>query len=169
MVKKQRRKFEIGFKKQLVTQIEIGQITAMEAARTHSISPTVIKQFQTRELSEGPTGREKALMKEMEQYKKLLAEAHREIDLLKKTKGTKAKTYKTQYLCDNRSGFASIKKGCEQMNLARSTYYYQVRNKKKALEREKQDADLKDLIDDIHIDFPYYGYRSLHEELLRRP
>ena len=40
------------------------------------------------------------------------------------------------------------------MNLARSTYYYQVRNKKKALEREKQDADLKDLIDDIHIDFP---------------
>ena len=51
------------------------------------------------------------------------------------------------------------------MNLARSTYYYQVRNKKKALEREKQDADLKDLID--HIDFPYYGYRSLHEELKR--
>ena len=36
------------------------------------------------------------------------------------------------------------------MNLSRSTYYYQVRNKKKALEREKQDADLKDLIDDIH-------------------
>ena len=51
--------------------------------------------------------------------------------------------------------------------MARSTYYYQVRNKKKALEREKQDADLKDLIDDIHIDFPYYGYRSLHEELKR--
>ena len=30
--------------------------------------------------------REKALMKEMEQYKKLLAEAHREINLLKKQK-----------------------------------------------------------------------------------
>ena len=88
MAKKPRRKFEIGFKKQLVTQIEVGQITSTEAARTHSISPTVIsywrKQFQTGELSEGPTGCEKALMKEMEQYKKLLAEAHREIDLLKK-------------------------------------------------------------------------------------
>ena len=51
MAKKPRRKFEIGFKKQLVTQIEVGQITATEAARTHSISPTVIsywrKQFQT--------------------------------------------------------------------------------------------------------------------------
>ena len=73
MAKKPRRKFEIGFKKQLVTQIEVGQITTTEAARTHSISPTVIsywrKQFQTGELSEGPTRHEKALLKEMEQYR----------------------------------------------------------------------------------------------------
>ena len=42
MAKKQRRKFETSFKKQLVAQIETGQITATQAARTHSISPTVI-------------------------------------------------------------------------------------------------------------------------------
>ena len=89
MVKKQRRKFESGFKKQLIAQIETGQITATEATKTHSISPPTIsywrKQFQSGELSECPTRHEKALMKEMEQYKKLLAEApHREIDLLKK-------------------------------------------------------------------------------------
>ena len=87
---RKRRKFEAGFKKQLVAQIESGQITAAFAARSHDISPTVIsywrKQFQTGELTEGPTRREKALMKEMEGYKKLLAEAHREIDLLKKQK-----------------------------------------------------------------------------------
>ena len=87
MTRRPRRKFETGFKKQLVAQIEAGEITATEAARTHSLSPTVIsywrKQFQVGELSEGPTRREKALMKEMEQYKKLLAEAHREIDVLK--------------------------------------------------------------------------------------
>ena len=88
MSRRPRRKFETGFKKQLVAQIESGQITATEAARVHDISPTVIsywrKQFQSGELSEGLTRREKALMKEMEQYKKLLAEAHREIDILKK-------------------------------------------------------------------------------------
>ena len=88
MSKRPRRKFETGFKKQLVAQIEAGQITVTEAARAHSISPTVIsywrKQFQAGELCEGPTHREKALLKEMEQYKKLLAEAHREIDILKK-------------------------------------------------------------------------------------
>ena len=85
---RKRRKFETGFKKQLVAQIESGQITAIQAARTHSISPSIIsywrKQFQTGELLEGPTRREKALIKEMETYKKLLAEAHKEIDFLKK-------------------------------------------------------------------------------------
>ena len=54
------------------------------------------------------------------------------------------------------------------MNLSRSTYYYQIKNREKALEREKKDTDTKDLIDDIHTDFPYYGYRFLHEELKRR-
>ena len=54
------------------------------------------------------------------------------------------------------------------MNLARSTYYYQIKNRKKALEREKEDTDLKELIDKIHTVFPYYGYRFLREELKRR-
>lgn len=54
------------------------------------------------------------------------------------------------------------------MNLARSTYYYQLKNRRKVLEKEKEDADIKDLIDDIHTVFPYYGYRLLHEELKRR-
>ena len=54
------------------------------------------------------------------------------------------------------------------MNLARSTYYYQIKNSKKAFEREKEDTNIKTLINDIHTDFPYYGYRLLHEELKRR-
>ena len=32
------------------------------------------------------------------------------------------------------------------MNLVQSAYYYQVKSKGKALEKERQDADLKDLI-----------------------
>ena len=98
MTRRPRRKFETGFKKQLVAQIEIGQITAVEAARTHNLSPTVVsywrKQFQTGELSEGPTHREKVLLKEMEQYKKLLATAHREIDILKKRQELKLRHIK---------------------------------------------------------------------------
>lgn len=51
------------------------------------------------------------------------------------------------------------------MNLARSTYYYQLKHRDRILERERRDAELKELIDSVHIDFPYYGYRMLHHEL----
>ena len=34
--------------------------------------------------------------------------------------------------------------------------------------REAHDAEVKDLIDSVHVDFPIYGYRKLHQELLRR-
>lgn len=54
------------------------------------------------------------------------------------------------------------------MSLARSTYYYQLKNRPKILERERRDTEVKDLIDSVHIEFPYYGYRMLHEELGRR-
>lgn len=88
MESKKNRKYEAGFKRQIVAQIEAGEITLSEAARTHDISPTVIqywrKQLKDGGLSEGPSGKEKELEKELSQYKKLLAEAHREIDILKK-------------------------------------------------------------------------------------
>ena len=54
------------------------------------------------------------------------------------------------------------------MSLPRSTYYYRLKHQKKALDREKEDADLKGLIDEIHLEFPYYGYRMLKEALQRR-
>ena len=54
------------------------------------------------------------------------------------------------------------------MNLSRSTYYYRLKNTQKALEREKKDADMKDLIDQVHLTFPYYGCRRLQQELKRR-
>lgn len=88
MESKKNRKYEAGFKRQVVAQIEAGEITLADAARTHDISPTVIqywrKQLREGGLSEGPSAKEKELEKELAQYKKLLAEAHREIDILKK-------------------------------------------------------------------------------------
>jgi putative transposase len=54
------------------------------------------------------------------------------------------------------------------MGLAKSTYYYRLKNEPKAKLREEADALVKDLIDNVHIDFPIYGYRKLHRELKRR-
>lgn len=94
-MKRQRRKFEAGFKRQLVAQIESGEITISEAARTYDLSPTVInywrKQFSQGGLVEGPTPREKQLEKQNE---KLLAQIGRltmEIENLKKLDRLKPK------------------------------------------------------------------------------
>lgn len=51
------------------------------------------------------------------------------------------------------------------MNLARSTYYYQIKHRDRILAREQRDAELKNLIDTVHLEFPYYGYRMLHHAL----
>lgn len=87
-MKRARRKFEVGFKRQLIAQIESGEITISEAARVHELSPTVItywrKQFGQGTLVDGPSPREKQLERDNE---KLLAQIGRltmEIDNLKK-------------------------------------------------------------------------------------
>lgn len=54
------------------------------------------------------------------------------------------------------------------MGLPKSTYYYRLKNEPKAKLREVLDAQNKDLIDSVHIEFPYYGYRKLHQQLLRK-
>ena len=54
------------------------------------------------------------------------------------------------------------------MGLARSTYYYRLKHESQARLREEADTQVKELIDSVHIDFPVYGYRKLHVELLRR-
>ncbi len=54
------------------------------------------------------------------------------------------------------------------MGLARSTYYYRLKHESQAKLREIRDGEMRNLIDAVHIDFPVYGYRKLHEELKRR-
>lgn len=56
------------------------------------------------------------------------------------------------------------------MGLSRSTYYYRLRPEVQARAQLKLQEDLKtkDLIDRVHVEFPAYGYRKLHEELIRR-
>jgi putative transposase len=51
------------------------------------------------------------------------------------------------------------------MELPRSTYYYQPRSRQEKL---KQDADLRDRIEQIVLEFSGYGYRRVTKELHRR-
>jgi putative transposase len=52
------------------------------------------------------------------------------------------------------------------IGLSASSYYY--RPRVDPTQRAKQDADLRDRIERIHLEFPAYGYRMLKEELNRQ-
>ena len=85
---KDRRKFEVAFKRQLVEQIEAGALTSMQAARTHQISPSVIdrwrRQYREQKLVDRPSNRERQLETENEKLKAKIGELVMQNDQLKK-------------------------------------------------------------------------------------
>ena len=85
---KQRRKFETGFKQQIVSEVESGLLTVSAAARKYQISGSVIDrwrhQAQQGGLETAPSGREKALERENRELKEKLAELYLEVEHLKK-------------------------------------------------------------------------------------
>jgi transposase-like protein len=87
-VRKRKRQFEIGFKRQVVQEVESGSVSVSAAGRKYEISPYLINQWRDRfregVLGDAPSKREKELEKELERYKVLLAEAHADREFLKK-------------------------------------------------------------------------------------
>lgn len=85
---KMRRKFEVGFKRQVVEEIEAGLLTTAEAARKHDISQGVIDRWKVKysdgTLTERPSTEEKRLRAENERLKLKVADLTMQVDLLKK-------------------------------------------------------------------------------------
>lgn len=85
---KQRRKFETGFKQQIIGEIESGALSVNAASRKYQISGSVIDRWQRqarqRGLETSPSVREKALERENRELKEKLAELYLENGQLKK-------------------------------------------------------------------------------------
>ena len=85
---KQRRKFETGFKQQIVSEVESGLLTVSAASRKYQISGSVIDRWrrQARQggLDTAPSARERVLERENHELKERLAELYLEVDHLKK-------------------------------------------------------------------------------------
>lgn len=85
---KQRRKFETGFKQQIVGEVETGLLSASAASRKYQISGSVIdcwrRQARQGGLEASPCVREKALERENRELKEKLAELYLENEHLKK-------------------------------------------------------------------------------------
>lgn len=87
-VRKRKRQFEVGFKRQVVQEVDSGSISLAAAGRKYELSPGLINQWRDKyrggALTDIPSKRERALEKEVERYKVLLAEAHADREFLKK-------------------------------------------------------------------------------------
>lgn len=87
-VKRRKRQFEIGFKRQVVQEVESGSISLSAAGRKYELSPNLINQWRDKfrggVLNDAPSKREREMEKELERYKVLLAEAHADREFLKK-------------------------------------------------------------------------------------
>jgi len=85
---KQRRKFEAGFKQQIVSEIESGALSVNAASRKYQLSGSVIDRWrrQARQggLEPSPSVREKTLERENRELKEKLAELYLENTQLKK-------------------------------------------------------------------------------------
>ena len=88
MGKRIKRKFETEFKRQLVMQIEAGQLTVRQAAREHQLSPSLIeywrKQYRNDALVDRPSKRERQLEAENEKLKAKVGDLVMQMDYLKK-------------------------------------------------------------------------------------
>jgi transposase-like protein len=83
-----RRKYEADFKRQLIAQIEAGQLTAQQAAREHQLSRSLIeywrKQYHSNGLVDRPSKRERQLEAENEKLKAKIGDLVMQMDYIKK-------------------------------------------------------------------------------------
>ena len=85
---KQRRKFETGFKQQIVQEVESGRLSVSAASRKYQIWASVIDRWRRQAgqggLDNAPSARERLLERENRELKERLAELYLEVDHLKK-------------------------------------------------------------------------------------
>jgi len=60
----------------------------------------------------------------------------------------------------------SVSEACKAVGLTPSSYYYKPKGNPVA--KAKADADVRDLIEQTQAEFPFYGYRRIHEWLERK-
>jgi len=87
--------------------------------------------------------------------------------VFKKTASLGSAAEKRRYIGDHREELGSVSKACKVTRLSPSSYYYKS-NGRRAQKRDAEDEKLRRQIDDIHSEFPGYGYRRIERELNRR-
>ena len=91
---KQRRKFEVGFKQQIVNEVVLGAFSLSAAARKYEISPSVIARWCEKSAhgasQAGPSARREGARAREPRFEEKLAELYLQVQALKKWRTTHA-------------------------------------------------------------------------------
>lgn len=82
----------------------------------------------------------------------------------KKNRSLEKAAEKRKFVDNHVGEFGSVAAACRAVGLAPSSYYYR---EAKKVDRAKLDADIRDRIEAIQAEFPFYGHRRIHEHLER--
>lgn len=83
----------------------------------------------------------------------------------KKSRILQTPEQKRQYVDNYLKQFESVSEACRIVGISSSSYYY--RPKETSVEAAKADADVRDRIEAVQAEFPFYGYRRIHHHLER--
>jgi len=85
---------------------------------------------------------------------------------LKKSGGLEKTADKRRFVDHHVEEFGSVSNACKAVGIAPSSYYY--KPKQDEVARAESDANTRELIESVQAEFPFYGYRRIHEWLERK-
>lgn len=85
---------------------------------------------------------------------------------VKKNRSLETTEEKRKFVRSQWPQLGSIEAACKIIDLAVSTFYYHP--KESAVEKAQQEAEIRDLIEKVQAEFPFYGYRRVHEYMERK-
>ncbi|WP_420473697.1 hypothetical protein [Noviherbaspirillum sp. ST9] len=150
------------FKLQLCSDIRDGKLGRREAQKTYRDSANLI-QLWLNQYDNGDLDREEAAASTIAEYEAKIAaleckvgQLTMELDLVKK-RAFKVREQQRAVIAHQRPASLSTRRGCQMINLPRSTYYY----RSTAAGTDLMDKRLIDLIGEIQDGFPGDGYRRV--------
>jgi len=163
-----RRRFSAAFKRQVVEELLAGAASMAQLCRRYELCQTVIRnwrqQYAQGYLSDPEQvcqGHRRSASRNWSGW----GATHHGERPAKKGRGLHAPAEKRGFIAHHRAEFGSVRRGCELMGLARSSYYYRPRGA--SPEKRKADTDLRDRIEELALRFPRYGYRRMTAQFRR--
>ena len=86
--------------------------------------------------------------------------------LLKKSRTLETTAEKRSFVRDKWPQLGSVEAACRAAGIPTSSYYYHPKDD--PVEKARQEADIRDQIEKVQAEYPFYGYRRVHEHLKRR-